>query len=262
MQAIIENPNDLLSKNRIRRAYRHHHKTFSDILEDKVTQSESRMRYSVYKVLSTLDLCGKINTSKIQEVSGLNWTSITKTTDLLRQKRIIELEQHHDKQNNEKMYSIKRNRAVIYLDHIFHHRMQLKEWKKSAKYNKKYGKLMEDFPKNFLSWWIFFGPRMQKKLRIETKNCFIKALPLDKIIMIYSYYRDGNYCNYCQDSYSKKLIVQKLQFFVLSDMIRKKDFVVCEICDREQQYDDSPPGFKGRIGTKFKLPKMDETDTD
>jgi len=81
----------------------------------KISQAESLKISYIDKVIRTLDRHHDLNTLKIIEKSGLSRGSVVRTLKLLRDKKIVWLKTKNDRKNNEKIYSLRRWRAVTYM---------------------------------------------------------------------------------------------------------------------------------------------------
>ena len=250
----VENPYGLQSPKRVKKAYRHSHTNFSDLLNQKVSQQESQMKWSLYKVLSVLDYCGPLNTTKIHEYAYLNTISTKRSLDLLHDKKIVNLKQHHDRKNNEKIFSIKRNRAIIYLNQIINHKKIKKEFKILQNEIEGFDKLITKFPKNIWNLWIFFSPKMKKKLELKRDDYLLRGLSQNKIIKVLQLYRDGYFCKDCVDSGKKLPGIRKRNFLYLTEIKEKDGKHYCEY-GHEIELADIPP--KIRIKKIAKLGTID-----
>ncbi len=81
----------------------------------KIGQAESQKIPYINKVIQTLDRHHELNTSQIIEKSGLSRGSVVRTLKLLRDKKIVRLKTKNDRKNNEKIYSLRRWRAISYM---------------------------------------------------------------------------------------------------------------------------------------------------
>jgi len=232
----IENPNKLLTQKNIKMAFeRSYHKSISDILKEPVSRQEKLMKKNISKVLDLLYQKGQLNTSQLHNM-GINWGSLSNVLDLLRKKKIILTRQFSDKKNNEKIYEVRKIRAIVYLDHIFNHDKILDSHNKLAAYWKSYNKILEKVPQDFLSWRIFAAPKVKKELGIERYGSLIGSLPAEKVVKILENYVDGDYCKNCQVEQKRKLLKQKRKFIVLTSMRLTENFgIQCEKCGAEQE---------------------------
>jgi len=81
----------------------------------KISQAESQKIPYIDKVIQTLDRHYELNTLQIIEKAGLSIGSVVRTLKLLRDKKIVWLKTINDRKNNEKIYSLRRWRAVMYM---------------------------------------------------------------------------------------------------------------------------------------------------
>lgn len=84
-------------------------------LTSKPTQIESQKRRYFEKVIVALDENGKSNTTQIIQLTGLSSKSVCNTLRFFRERKIVSMHTRKDKQNNEKIYSLNRLDAIIYL---------------------------------------------------------------------------------------------------------------------------------------------------
>jgi len=184
----IENPYKFWTKKALRDAH-YSIEDFSDITHHRVSQRESQMKNSVLKVLNSLSKNEKLNTSSIKETTGLWPQSVNRVIKLLVKKNILNMTQHHDKQNNEKIYSMNKNRAIVYGEHILNYKINIKLWKEGREKRNKQFKFLKKLPKDFLDWWVYFPPKNSLEL--------IKNLSTEDLMRAALYYNWGHYCHSC-----------------------------------------------------------------
>ena len=229
-----ENPNRLLTTKNVKNAYNlSYHKSISDILNKPVKKKEKLMKKNIAKVLNLLYKYGRLNTIQLHNY-GINWDSLTKVLSLLRKKKIILLRQFHNKQNNEKIYQIRKIRAIVYLDHIFNYDKNIGSHNKLVAYSNSYNKFLDKVPQDFLSWRIFATPKLRKSLSIERNGCLIGNLPSEKTIQILDRYNYENFCINCQNEKKKKLGKQRRKFLFLTEMMFNENRIQCMKCGSEQ----------------------------
>ena len=231
----IENPNRLLTKENVQMALeRSHHKSISDILKEPVSRREKLMKKNISKVLNLLYQNEQLNTTQLHNI-GINWGSLSNVLDLLYKKKIVLIRQFNDRKNNEKIYQLKKIRAIVYLDHIFNYERKLDSHNKLAAYWKSYNKILDKVPQDFLSWRIFATSKAKRELGIEKYGSLIGSLPSEKVIKILENYVDGYYCKNCQEEQKRKLSKQKRKFIVLTSIKLTENFgIQCEKCGAEQ----------------------------
>lgn len=237
----VENHARLMDPKLVNFAYRQPHKLISDLVQPTITQRQSQMKYSILKILTTLDDYDSMNTSQIHKWVKINWTSLKRSTNLLCEKKVLTMKQHQFKKNNEKIYYLNRIRAIIFLDRLFNHRKTAASFKKYQKYTKSFERFTNTFPKDIWNLWVFFSPKMQNKLKIQREHCLLRGLREDQIKKVLMYYKNGDYCLNCQDKNSKKVGIRNWESIYLSNLIvTKEGTAVCEVCNSEQSYQDIP----------------------
>jgi len=153
----------------------------------KVSQAESQKIAYIDKVIRTLDRHENLNTSEIIEESGLSRGSVIRTLDLLREKKIVWLKTKHDRQNNEKIYSLRRFRAMLYMKNLLWWK-NARESEKKLEFEKKIDIETEKLlPKNFETREVFFYGR----------KVAIKDLPTSFRRGIRQAFTRGFYCIPC-----------------------------------------------------------------
>jgi len=103
----------------------------------KITQSESQKVGKIKKVIEVLDKYEELNTTQIIKKTRLSSTSVTRTMKLLRDKEIVWMRTHNDKKNNEKIYKLRRFRAVSYM-------INLLAWKNAPNFEKTLDRLKKE----------------------------------------------------------------------------------------------------------------------
>jgi len=236
MMHTIENPNELLTKENVQMAFeRSYYKSISDILKEPVSRREKLMKKNISKVLNLLYQKGQLSTTQLHNI-GINWGSLSNVLDLLHKKKIVLMRQFNDKNNNEKIYQIRKIRAIVYLDHIFNYAEKLDSHNKLAAYWKSYNKILDKVPQDFLSWKIFATSKMKRELGIERYGSLIGSLPAEKVVKILENYVDGYYCKNCQEEQKRKSQKQKRKFIVLTSMRLTENYgIQCEKCGAEQE---------------------------
>jgi DNA-binding transcriptional ArsR family regulator len=84
----------------------------------KITQAESQKRKYLEKAIVVLDENRRLNTSKIIQKTGLSPKSVCGTLRIFREKKIVKVHMLRDRQNNEKIYTLNRVRAILYLGQL------------------------------------------------------------------------------------------------------------------------------------------------
>ncbi len=165
----IENPNEMLTQEVVQDAMKSR-ENFADILQQRVTQRESQMKNSIAKFLHSLYKSGKLNKTEIIKVTGLYWNSIESVSSLAEKKQLVFIKQYKDRENNAKFYSLNKNRAIVYLDHLFNYRKNILKSKKQIKFIKSVSSLLKKAPDNFMRSYIFFDNKTKKKWKIPDKK--------------------------------------------------------------------------------------------
>lgn len=173
---------------------------YQDIFNFKVTHSESRLAKSISKIMDLLDKNGKLNTSQIKRESKLSWDSVIKSLKILYKKKTVKIITIRDRKNNEKIYSLDRNRAICYHEHIF-------QWKNKNYYqylNKKMTyplerdiKIEKQLPEK---WWqteITFSKEDQKQFHVKENKIMLEMLPVVIARGIRDEYVEGDLCFDC-----------------------------------------------------------------
>lgn len=202
-------------------------KKYQDIFKFKVTHSESCLVKSISKIMNVLDKNGKLNTSQIKIKSKLSWNSVINSLKILRKKRIIKLKTIQDKKNNEKIYSLDRNRAVCYHEH-------LSRWKNRDYFedlNRKMHnpikadiKIEKTLPSDWWNTELTFNNENQKRFLVKEKS-IIEDLSIHKARRLRDEYLGGDLCYDCFENgnYSKV------------KSILKDDIVYCMTCGKERE---------------------------
>lgn len=222
----IENPNIFWSKKDLEDAWKSGG-DYTNIISIKPSRSESQMKNTLLKVMKFLDKNELVNTSSIHNDAMINWSSLGKSLKFLLEKQIVSMNQNHDKKNNEKLFSLNKNRAVVYGDHLINYKMNLSNWKDQREIIKELYKRLEKFPEDFLDWWMYFTPETAKKKRIKylpardffskkdnktkIKGAYIqiKSLSNKEIDIIFRDFCNKHYCPNCFKK-SKKILGGKL----------------------------------------------------
>jgi len=194
----IENPNRLLTYGAYTKAL-HSGEEIADILVSKITQPESQMIDSIKKVLQAIDTHGNLNTQSIISSTQLYTNTVNRVIKLLQEKRLVNLKTIFDRKNNEKIYSLKRNRAIIYINHL------LDQKNKSAYMGEKIEKaaeelrnLLEYIGENFPERKIFVPDDLQKKYQTRyVAPISINDLPFLLAQEILYGYKNMHYCLNC-----------------------------------------------------------------
>ncbi len=210
----IDNPNKFWTKKDLEFA-RMNIRNIAEIVHKKPTQRESQMKNSILNVLNTLNKHDKLNTTQIMEKTGLWSQSVNRVVKLLRERDIVSVTQHHDKQNNEKIYILNKNRAIIYGDHILNYKLNVKNQKRLNQKNDSWHRFVASFPEQFLEWWVYFSPKTTKRKNIEYSppvvsdrkslkdkpGAFVLIRSLyhnhNLIEYLFRHFYSGNYCHWC-----------------------------------------------------------------
>lgn len=193
-------------------------KEVSDLKNEFPTKRELRLRYSVKKLLETLDNSGELNVSNLMKKSGLYSNTLVRIIPILKKRRIIN-ERRLQEQSNQKLYSLNLFRAIVFLNNLFAqervesfvsiHR-QLRQ--KAIKLNN--GKipmpsldLKEVELGDLLSSKITISDNLQKKYQVQVtgKHILSQMNPylVDEIIMNYV---SEKYCHNCFENGSLSIL--------------------------------------------------------
>jgi len=165
----VDNPNKFLPKNALKAAFKSK-EDFSDIIDERITQRKSQMKFSISKFLHVLYDNEELNLTEIRKKTGLHHNSIDRVKKLVEHKKLVFMKQYNDNENNAKFYSLNKNRAVVYLNHLFNYRKNILESKKQFKFIESVSSLLKKAPDNFMRSYIFFDNETKKKWKIPDKK--------------------------------------------------------------------------------------------
>ncbi len=195
---------------------------YQDIFNFKVTHSESRLAKSISKIMDQLDKNGRLNTSQIKSKSNLSWNTVVNSLKILRKKKTVKIKTIKDRKNNEKIYSLDRNRAICYHEH-------LSQWKNRNYYNYLDRKVKSPLRRDIKiekqlpdDWWqteITLSKEDQKRFHVKEKKIILEMLPAVKAKRIRDEYVEGDLCFNCFENG----IISKVR-------ISYEDFGVIAIC--------------------------------
>ncbi|EPA04428.1 hypothetical protein [Candidatus Nitrosarchaeum limnium] len=117
MPSFVENPNKLEQYGAYQKAI-DSNEDFSNLEDVPLSKKEIRLRTSIKKVLLALDNHKKLNVSGILDKSGIHTNTLYHVMPILLKRKIIS-EKRIRHINNQKFYSLKRNRAIVYLEFLF-----------------------------------------------------------------------------------------------------------------------------------------------
>jgi len=193
-----------------------------DLLIGRITQRESQMVSSIEKILAVLEMKGKLYTTEIQRSTKLYPNSINKVLKLLREKRVVKVRVLR-KYNNKKIYSLNRDRAIIYLNRLISHKKRLFDiFKKISDDKKSFDRILKKLPDGFFKKEFQIFSSSQKKYNINLKQpILINELPylLGKEIIFK--FPEGSFCENC------------LGKDILSETIKTHDSNYCKNCGVE-----------------------------
>ncbi|MEM2160931.1 MAG: hypothetical protein QXN55_08265 [Candidatus Nitrosotenuis sp.] len=192
---------------------------------------------SIEKVLEVLDEFGELNTTQIKMKTGLSWTSVTRTLRIFKNRNIVNVNSRKDRMNNEKIYSLKRDRATYYIWKLqfFKYPLIDKETKKHINYSKF---IEKRFPEGWETWEINLPKEAQTAYKINKPRVKIGDLPYGVANELLITYSAGFFC---QDCFEKGNV---------SQLQRIDDVSVCRLCGREYPFLEETKGVestKGRI---------------
>jgi len=198
----------------------------------------------IQRIVKILDEYGELNTSQIKFKTGLSWTSVTRTLKLFTRRNIVKVKTRDNKKNNEKIYSLQRERAIFYVNQLSSqkHPFFSKDMKKSLKY----AKLLEkEYQKGLDEHEINLSEKAKKEYGIDKSRIKIQELPFGVANMLMINYSNGFYCFDCFE----KGNVSQLQ--------RVEEYVsVCHLCGKETPYQDIPIGYESLSGRLWDIEKQ------
>ena len=222
---------------------------YRDFLMEKVSQAESQKVKEISQVLKVIDQFGPINTKIIRKRSKLSWDSVNRTLDLFRRKKIVKVVQPRTKKNNEKIYSLVKNRAIMYYSHLLMWKnrkpflRQLAQWRKSEN---TWRKIEKRLPRGWRDWEINLPSKSVKHFN-KNKLSIIHFFEWKKLMI--NYYAGI----YCRDCFGNGVIIQLKN---LPDGIS-----FCANCKRESYYEDEFPITKGRKKGRMRFPVDKDIDS-
>jgi len=211
----------------------------------KITQSESQKVDFIKKVIEFLDKHEELNTTQIIKKTRLSSTSVIRTMKLLRDKEIVWMRTHNDKKNNEKIYKLRRWRAVSYM-------VNLLAWKNAPNFEKTLDRLKKEdtkveklLPENFGDNEIIVPDSLRKLYGEKTK---IKNLFSSLERGIKQGYVTNIFCKLClEKGYLSRLkLVEEI-------------YEVCPKCGSEKPFEEeirmTPRQYKRQRNLKRKVSK-------
>jgi len=192
---------------------------------------------SIEKMLKALDEFGELNTTQLKTKTGLSWTSVIRTINLFKKRNIINVRTNGDRKNNEKIYSLKRDRAIYYIWKLQFFKYPFID--KEIKNHMKYSDFLEKrFPAGWEKWEINLPKEAQKAYGIDKPRAKIEELPYGVVVELLVTYSAGFYCSDCFE----KGDVSRLEHI--------ENISVCRLCGREYPFLEEAKGIestKGRI---------------
>ncbi len=116
MLSFVENPNKLDSFYWRKKALES--EDVSDLKIEVPTKRELRLRYSIKKLLETLNNFGELNVSHLMKKSGLWSNTMVRIIPILKERGIVN-ERRLPEQSNQKLYSLRLFRAITFLSYLF-----------------------------------------------------------------------------------------------------------------------------------------------
>ena len=222
---------------------------YRDFLMEKVSQAESQKVKQISQILKIIDYYGPINTTDIKKRSKLSWDSVIRTLNLFRRKKIVKVVQCRNKKNNEKIYSLVKNRAIMYYSHLFIWRNSkplLRQLTKSKNSEKAWRKIEKRLPIGWRDWEINLPPKSVKRFN-KNKLSIIHFFEWKKFMI--NYYGGM----YCRDCFENGAIIR------LKNLPDGTSF--CVNCKKESYYEDEFPITKGRKKGRMRFPVDKEIDS-
>jgi len=192
------------------------------------TQPESQKALYILKVLTVLDGYHELNTSAIIEKTGLSSKSVVGTLRMLRDRGLVDYKVRK-KWNNEKIYSIRRLRALFYI-------LKLIQWKFNRNFPQTYNKVRktesiinEKFPKGLEDIPIILSDKLKKfipKNILPKDNSPIKDWNSTVSNMIKTLYNNSLYCNEC------------FKKGILSEPVLNNEELICPKCGIASKFNE------------------------
>lgn len=212
-------------------------KKYTSIFESKITHQESRLAKSISKVLYVLDQNNKLNTSQIKLETELCWDSVIKSLQILVKKKIVIISTFKNKKNNEKKYSIIKDKAICYHEHLsqWKHRhtykKQMKQMIGITKIDIKYEKIL---PENWLKTEIILSKKDQLRFHITKKYAKIEEFPVVQARELGDQYIANELCFECFEK--KKISIVKI--IPYDEGLQNENWLsICTNCGNEIKYD-------------------------
>lgn len=222
----VENPNDLLSPETYFPFY------FEDLLQMR-TQKEKQLRHSIKKIIIVLLQFDELNTSQIKSKTGLYANSVNRVLKLFIEKDLVHLRTHEDRRNNEKLYTLKRDRAIFYYRNLIMYKIPIKNIVKGAYRRKKEEEARGELDeyRYYPYWYFHFFKDTQRKLKLNNQLLKVTDVPIDLREKILIQRGNGNYCLDCMENTG-----------TITELRRIDDkIVVCSQCGKESQLIEELP---------------------
>jgi len=222
---------------------------YRDFLMEKVTQAESQKVKQISQILKIIDHYCPINTSDIKKRTRLSWDSVNRTLNLFKRKKIVKVMQHKNKKNNEKIYSLVKNRAIMYYTHLLMWKNQKQifmQLKKSESFENAWRKIEKRLPKGWRDWEIDLPPKSVKRFN-KNKLSIVHFFKWKKLMI--NYFAGI----YCRDCFENGIIIG------LKNLPDGTSF--CVNCKKESYYEDEFPITKGRKKGRMRFPVDKEIDS-
>ena len=194
----------------------------------RFTQPESQKALYILKVLTVLDWYHELNTSAIIKKTGLSSKSVVGTLRMLRERDLVDYNVRK-KWNNEKIYSIRRLRALFYI-------LKLIQWKFNRNFPQTYNKVKktesiinEKFPKELENIPISLSEKWKKlfpKNILPKDNSPIKEWNTTVSYTIKTMYNRGFYCEEC------------FKKGILSELILDNEESICPKCGIASKFNE------------------------
>lgn len=222
------------------------------IFKEKVTQAESQKVRQIFQVLAQIGT-EPMNTTTIKIRSGLSWDSVNRTLKILRRKNIVNIEQHIDKKNNEKLYTLNKNKSIEYQKNLIFWKclvQTIKSYKKSKNETIYEVKISRRIPEKFLDRTINVPPHMSKEMKINVRKIRIGELPVSSGKYLINRFQSGMICYDCFD---------KGDVIILKST--KDGTFLCSKCGKENSLPEEMPISDGGVSKwrKYQMKKEFET---
>lgn len=192
----------------------------------------------IERIVKILDEYGELNTSQIKYKTGLSWASVIRTLRLFIDRNVVKMKTRKDRRNNEKIYSLKRDRAIFYVSWLQSQKYPL--FSKDVRKSLKYATVLEkEYTQGLEQHEINLSEKAQKEFGVDRSRIKIHDLPYGTASILMVNYSNGFYCFDC---FEKGNVTELKRI--------EDDMSVCPLCGKETPYHDITTrheSLKGRL---------------